>query len=136
MLLQGKRIFVVEDDSSNLAIIRTILLRHGASVPFEAWGHKTVEAMLRSLPIDLILLDLALPNGVSGYDVYDQLGDVPELADVPVVVVTAADPSTEMIRAREKGLSGFISKPIHYGTFAKTVAAALEGKPVWGDEPT
>ena len=135
MLLQGKRIFVVEDDSSNLAIIRTILLRHGASVPFEVWGHKTVDAMFRSLPIDLILLDLALPEGVSGYDVFDQLRAIPELSQVPVVVVTASDPSTEMLRARERGLNGFISKPIQYSTFAKLVAAALDGKDVWDDVP-
>jgi CheY-like chemotaxis protein len=133
MLLDGKRIFVIEDDSSNLAIIRTILLRQGASVPFDVWGTGTVESMRRSLPIDLVLLDLALPKGVSGYDVYDQIRATPDLANVPVVVVTAADPGIEMNKARAKGITGFISKPIKYGAFAQSVAAVLEGKPVWED---
>ena len=133
MLLDGKRIFVVEDDSSNLAIIRTILLRQGASVPFDAWGKGAIETMRRSLPIDVILLDLALPRGVSGYDVYDEIRSIPELEKVPVVLVTAADPSTEMNRARDKGMSGFISKPIKYGSFAQSIAAVLAGEPVWDD---
>ena len=133
MLLESKRIFVVEDDSSNLAIIRTILLRQGASVPFDVWGKGTMEILRNSMPIDLILLDLALPRGVSGYDVFDQIRSTPELAKIPVVIVTAADPSTEMVKARTKGVNGFISKPIKYGTFAHSVAAVLEGKPVWDD---
>jgi CheY-like chemotaxis protein len=133
MLLDGKRIFVVEDDSSNLAIIRTILLRQGASVPFDVWGSGTIDILRNSLPIDLILLDLALPRGVSGYDVFDQIRVTPELAKIPVVIVTAADPSTEMVKARTKGVNGFISKPIKYGSFAQSVASVLRGEAVWDD---
>ena len=133
MLLDNKRIFVVEDDSSNLAIIRTILLRQGASVPFDVWGKGTIEILRNSMPIDLVLLDLALPRGVSGYDVFDQIRATPELATIPVVIVTAADPSTEMVKARARGVNGFISKPIKYGSFAQSVADVLAGKAVWED---
>ena len=134
MLLQGKRIFVVEDDPSNLAIITTILRRHGASVPFETWGSGAVETLKMCLPIDLILLDLALPRGVSGYDIYDEIQSVPELASIPVVVVTAADPSIEMPKARGKGINGFISKPLSYATFGNSIASILNGEEIWGDD--
>lgn len=133
MLLQGKRIFVIEDDPSNLAIIATLLRRNGASVPFDTWGTGAVKTIKFSLPIDLILLDLALPRGVSGYDIYDEIRAVPELVDIPVVVVTAADPGIEMSKARAKGLDGFIAKPLSYQTFGKAIAAILEGQQVWGD---
>jgi CheY-like chemotaxis protein len=133
MLLENKRVFVIEDDSSNLAIIRTILLRQGASVPFDVWGKGTIEIIRNSMPIDLILLDLALPRGVSGYDVFDQIRATPELDKIPVVIVTAADPSTEMVKARKKGVNGFISKPIKYGTFAHLVHNVLNGEAVWDD---
>jgi len=133
MLLQGKRIFVIEDDPSNLAIITTILRRHGASVPFETWGTGAVETLKLCLPIDLILLDLALPRGISGYDVYDEIQAVPELNNIPTVVVSAADPSIEIPKAREKGLSGYISKPLSYSTFGKAIASILEGNQIWED---
>lgn len=134
MLLKDNRIFVVEDNPGNLAIVRTILLKQGASVPFDTWGSSTVENLLKSLPVDMILMDLALPRGVSGYDVIDEIRTIPQLADIPVVIVTAADPSTEMIKARAKGVAGLISKPIKYGTFAAAINSVLEGNPVWGDE--
>jgi CheY-like chemotaxis protein len=133
MLLQGKRIFVVEDDPSNLAIITTILRRYGASVPFETWGSGTVDKLRSILPIDLILLDLALPRGLTGYDVFDAIKEVPDLKDIPVVLVTAADPTIEMVKARAKGINGFISKPLSYATFGKAIAAILDGEEVWGD---
>lgn len=132
MLLKNKRIFVVEDDAMNLAVICTLLRKDGAEVEFDTWGGYTVQKLKDFRPFDLILLDLALPKGRSGYDVFDQIRRVPELAGIPVVVVTAADPGIEMNRAREKGLNGFISKPISYDTFAKTIAAVFEGKQVWG----
>ena len=133
MLLQGKRIFVIEDDPTNLAIIATMLRRDGASVPFDTWGTGAIKTLELSMPVDLILLDLALPRGVSGYDIYDDIREVPALKDIPIVVVTAADPSIEMPKAREKGLDGFISKPLSYKTFGKAIAAILDGQKVWGD---
>ena len=133
-MLDDKRIFVVEDDPTNLAIISTILRRHGATVLFDNWGSGTVEKLLDSRPIDIILLDLALPRGVSGYDIYDQIREEKALDEVPVVIVTAADPSMEMNKAREKGVNGFISKPISYGTFGRAVANVLEGREIWYDE--
>jgi CheY-like chemotaxis protein len=133
MNLNGKRIFVIEDDPTSLAVISTLLRRSGAVVEFDAWGYRTLERLGDQPPFDLIILDLALPRDVSGYSLYDSFRDIPEIAHVPVVIVTAADPSTEMNTAREKGLAGFISKPINYSTFTQALASVLEGKQVWGD---
>ena len=130
-MLKGKRIFVIEDDPTNLAIISTILRRYGASTPFDVWGSDTTQK-IKDLPsIDLILLDLHLPGGVHGYDIFDEIKQVPELKDIPIVVVTASDSSIEMNKAREKGLDGFISKPISYKDFGQQVADVLDGKSVW-----
>jgi CheY-like chemotaxis protein len=133
MLLRYKRIFVVEDDTNNLKIISMVLHRHGATVMYDRWGKNTPIIMVSQKPIDLVLLDLMLPGNVSGYDVYDQLQKNPELKKVPVVVVTASDPSLEMKKAREKGLQGFLSKPIDVTNFPLAIAKILEGTPVWGE---
>ena len=79
------------------------------------------------------MLDLGLPRGLSGYDVFEKIKAEPELADISVVVVTAADPSIEMPIARNKGMQGFISKPLSYANFGKTIAAVLDGQQVWGE---
>jgi CheY-like chemotaxis protein len=131
MLLKDKRVFVVEDNAGNLAIISLILSQNGAQVHFERWGVASGARLLQFMPVDIILLDLMLPNNVTGYDVFDQIRRMPELAHIPIVAVTAADPDKEMSKARQKGFNGFISKPIRLNTFGKYVADAIRGEEVW-----
>ena len=136
MSLEGKHIFIVEDNVVNFAVIRTILRKADASVPFDNWGDTTLEKMRNyPFPLDMILLDLMLAHGISGYDVYDALQDVPELKDVPVVCVSAADPNIEIPKAKDKGFRGFIAKPIRQRTFVKQLEAILAGDDsIWGTD--
>lgn len=131
MILENKHVFVVEDNAQNLAIVSAVLRRNGATVSFDRWGIETAERMARLNKIDIILLDLMFPRGVTGYDVFDKIKSYPELADIPIVAVTASDPSVEMNKVRDKGFSGFISKPINHKVFATQIATVLEGTPVW-----
>jgi two-component system, sensor histidine kinase and response regulator len=136
MILQDKNIFIVEDDSTNLAIISALLRRNGATILFDRWGIDTITRIQRAKNIDIILMDLMLPNGVTGYDVFDSLKTVPSLATIPVVMVSAADPTLEMNRARTKGFMGFISKPINHRKFPTYIAQIIEGIPLWGETYT
>lgn len=132
-MLNGTRIFVVEDDPNSLAIVSSILRRQGAAVHFDLWGKDTAQRILNLLPVHMILLDLMLPNNVSGYDVYAELRQYDELKDVPIVAVTAMDPATELKKARELGFAGYICKPIRTRTFAVYMEAILKGTAVWVD---
>lgn len=132
-MLDGKRIFLLEDDVNNLAIIMSILKRNKASVLYDTWGTATVQKIRKNLPLDLILLDLMLPGGVSGYDVFAEIKQVPDLVNIPVVVVTASDPSIEMPKARNLGFSGYISKPVRGRTFPHALVQVLDGEAVWGE---
>ncbi|MFW5691195.1 MAG: response regulator [Chloroflexota bacterium] len=131
-LLAGKKIFILEDDVNNLAVITSMLRRYGATIFFDSWGVETAQTIRAFLPIDVILLDIHLPGGVSGYDVYDAIKEIPELSGIPVVAVTASDPDREMRKAREKGFTGYISKPIRTKSFIKSILAVCNGEEVWG----
>ena len=133
MLLSGRRIFVVEDDAANVAIAEYILKMQGADVFHDYWGSFTLVRLLRLLPIDIILVDLMLPRGVSGYDVFGELQKQPKLADIPVVIVSASDPVVEIWKARTLGFKGFISKPIDRNSFPKHIASIIDGNVVWID---
>lgn len=128
--LNHSRIFIIEDNAGNLAIASIYLENQGATIKFERRGVNTPQAILSQLPIDLILTDLMLPKGVSGFDVFDKIRQVPELANIPVVAVSAADPDTAMPIARQKGLAGFICKPIT-PQIIQYVSEVLNGKQVW-----
>lgn len=134
MLLAGKHIYVIEDDPMNLAVIRTILKRAGAIVPFDHWGDTTLSRMLDyPFKIDMFLLDIMLPHNISGYDILDAIRAEPELSDIPIVAVTASDPDVEMNKARRYGFDSYISKPLDRLKFAQMIAYILDGQEIWGE---
>lgn len=130
MSLKNAHIFIIEDNAGNLAIASIYLENQGAKIKFERRGVNTPQAILKALPIDLILTDLMLPKGISGFDVFDQIRQIPELANIPVVAVSAADPDVAMATARKKGFAGYISKPIT-PQIVLHIADILDGKQVW-----
>lgn len=135
MLLFNKRIFYVEDNLENRSIVQLILERDGAKLQFERWGGEDVIKRLEAFaPVDLILLDLMFPRNVSGYDVFDHIRAVPSLNHVPIVALSAADPTIEIPKAKAKGFHGFISKPVNMLTLGQQIHAILEGQAVWADD--
>lgn len=103
--LEDKHIFVIEDDVENLAVISTILRREGAKISYDRWGNKLAKRLNRIGHIDIILCDLMLPGGSSGYDALKQIRAEPNLKDVPVIAVTASDPDVELEKARQAGFN-------------------------------
>jgi CheY-like chemotaxis protein len=87
--------------------------------------------ILDAMPIDAILLDLMLPHGRTGFEIFDEIRTAPQLNSVPVVLVTAADASATVPIAVEKGFAGFIAKPIDYTLFPRQIAAVINGESVW-----
>lgn len=134
MLLDDKHIYLVEDDPTNLAVTRTILLKHGATVPILNWVDISLDQIAQySSPIDLFILDIMFPGKLSGYDVFAALKATPKYQNVPAVIVSASDPDVEIPRAQQMGLSGFISKPINRYRFPHQIHSILNGDAVWDE---
>lgn len=129
--LKGKRIFIIEDNIMNMTVYAVALKRSGASVIEDYRNTNSLESLACCMPIDAILLDLMLRYKINGYEIYDKLQADPELASIPVIVVSAADPGIEIPNAKAKGLAGFIGKPIDPVKFPEQVAACINGEPVW-----
>lgn len=131
MILDGKRIFFVEDDHNNIAVIKTILEQNGATTAFERWGNETLDKLQAFAPVDIILLDLMLPRDVSGYDLLEAIRAIEAFAQTPIVAVSAADPAVAMKKAKLAGFDSFISKPLQWGLFEQQIAAIMDGEAVW-----
>jgi CheY-like chemotaxis protein len=131
VLLKNKRLFLVEDDLANRAIIQFLLEKHGARTSIERWGTDTVARLRAFMPIDLILLDLMFPNGVTGFEVFVAIRQQAEFATIPIVAISAMDPVLASPQCRDYGFNGFIAKPVEYELFADQVAALLNGQAVW-----
>jgi CheY-like chemotaxis protein len=131
MLLNGKHVFIVEDNLQNRVIFQMSLMRHGAVVEFERWGKDALFRLQNSPPLDIIVLDLMLADGYSGFDIFEAIRALPKFDAVPIVAVSAMDPSVALPKTRAKGFSGFIAKPIDNRLFPQQLAQIIEGKAVW-----
>lgn len=131
MGLQGKRIFVVEDNIGNLTITKTLLEAHGALIAGHRSGHDVIPHLKNFLPVDLIILDLMLPSGVTGYDIFSAIRSERELDGVPIIAMSVIDRSKVVPQAKRRGFSGFISKPIDFQQFPKQIADIIAGANIW-----
>jgi CheY-like chemotaxis protein len=69
----------------------------------------------------VILLDLRLPK-VDGMEVLRRIKEDPRTKSIPVVVLTSSKEDRDIAESYELGVNSFISKPVEFDEFAKTVA--------------
>jgi CheY-like chemotaxis protein len=131
MLLQGKRIFIVEDNIHNRTVYRMLLIREGAEVEFERFGRDVPILLDRFGACELVILDLMLPTMTSGYTIFTQIRAIPKWRTVPILAVSASEPEESIARTRAMGFSGFIAKPIDEALFVNQVVRTIAGEAIW-----
>lgn len=106
-----KRVLVVDDTRFFRAALSDLLREEGWEV-FEASDGKEAvqEALRRASHLDLILLDLQLPE-LDGFEVLRQLKNDAKARRVPVLAMTSAQPDMDQLDVlKSLGASGFIDK--------------------------
>jgi CheY-like chemotaxis protein len=131
MVLAKKRVFIVEDNVMNRITYQVVLMNAGAIIEFDRWGRDCVERLQHSRRWDLIILDLMLPGGQSGYQLYEEIHQVAKLYHTPIIAVSAAEPGTAMARCRELGFSGYFTKPINEEQFPHQLVRVIAGEEIW-----
>jgi len=87
-----KEILIVEDSEENVIFMAQILEDHGYRFRIARDGKEALAA-LKERPPDLVLLDIMMPRK-SGVHVYSHMKGEPDLAAIPIVVVTGASMAT------------------------------------------
>lgn len=105
--LQG-HVLVVEDDPFNLEFIREVLLTTPLQVFFAETAAEAVE-MLRNLPVDLVLLDIRLPDA-DGYSLAPRFRELKP--KVKIIAQTAYASVADREQALASGCDDYISKPL------------------------
>ncbi len=88
-----KRLLVVEDDSAERIGITELLGHDDIEIESVATGGAALESLQASSP-DCVVLDLRLPD-MSGFDLLERLGRDPEQSNIPVVVFTGRELTSE-----------------------------------------
>lgn len=108
----ARRVLLVEDDGNHRWVIRRLLenaLGGEVAVEEAATGEEALERAAEGPPLDLVLLDLALP-GIGGLEVLKQLRSREETKGLPVVVLTSSQEQKDVRSAYEYGANSYVSK--------------------------
>ena len=103
------RVLVVDDDEHNLLAISTVLEDIGEVVVARS-GEEALRQLLKSA-FAVILLDVYMP-GMDGYETMQQIRSRPELAEVPLIAVTAKAMKGDRQKCLDAGASDYIAKPV------------------------
>lgn len=124
------RLLVVEDDRDIRDAVVEILQDEGYEVAAASDGQEALDHLRSGAPRpDLILLDLMMPV-MSGYQFRQEQLAIPELASIPVLVITAdvnARAKVESLKA-----AGFVQKPLKIQPLLGRVAELLSAAPPRG----
>jgi CheY-like chemotaxis protein len=119
--MSAKTILICDDEAPMRELVRVVLVDGGYEFVEAADGLECVESA-RELGSDLVVLDLMLP-GMSGLEVVAAFRSDPELAGVPVVVMSAWDHMRE--EALAAGAARFVEKPFEPDELRAAVAELL-----------
>ncbi len=114
------RILVVDDDPQTLRYVRDALSTAGFD-PLVTGDPRDLSRILRTEKPELVLLDLMLPD-TDGIELMDRL---PELADRPVIFISAYGRDETMARALEAGAADYIVKPFSPTELTARIRAVL-----------
>ncbi len=117
-------VLVVDDDEAVRDQMRRFLVREGCDVVTAKDGMEGLK-LARQLKPALITLDVLMP-GCDGWSVLQELKADPELATIPVVMLTMAD---ERNRGYALGAADYMVKPIERDALRKLIAKLWSGAP-------
>jgi len=116
-------VLIVEDNANNLTLARDLLEHRGHSTLAALDVHEALVHLAEVTP-DLALVDIQIAGG-GGHAVLEAMRNVPRLATIPVIAVTALAMEGDRERIVEAGFDGYISKPIDTRSFVTTVEGYL-----------
>jgi putative two-component system response regulator len=121
---ERSKILVVDDNEMNRDLLARRLSRQGHEVITANDGVAALE-ILNSRRVDLVLLDIMMPN-LDGYQVLERMKADEFLSVLPVVMITAVDELDSAVKCIEMGADDYLTKPFNAVLLGARISACLE----------
>ncbi len=106
------RILIVDDEPVMRTITQSILSQHDFEVLTFTCAEDALKSIADGETPDLLLLDVLMP-GMNGYEACSILREIPRLAHLPIIMLTALDDQASIDEAYRCGATDFITKPLN-----------------------
>jgi CheY-like chemotaxis protein len=127
---RAARVLLVEDNEADVRLTREALRESGDSIRLSSVADGDLAmAYLRREPgyedvprPDLVLLDLNLPRK-NGLEVLDEMRADPDLACIPVIMLTTSSAEHDIVACYSRGANCFVVKPLELDAFMDLIGA-------------
>lgn len=123
---QSAHILVVDDNRTNRLKMSMAAENLGYRTTVAEGGEQAIKLM-HSSAFDLVLLDIVMPV-MDGFDVLSQLSADESLREIPVIVISAVDEMSSVVRAIELGAEDYLRKDFDPVLLQARIGACLEKK--------
>ena len=123
----GGHVLVVDDSRMNRMTLIRLLERLGHETTEAADGREALDVLAAGTPVDLVLLDLVMPE-LDGFETLATMKADPRLAAIPVIVVSGLDDLDGIVRCIEMGAVDYLPRPIKPTLLQARVEATLADK--------
>jgi two-component system alkaline phosphatase synthesis response regulator PhoP len=121
--MEQKTVFIIEDEADAADLFAEMMHISGFRVLKTSKSAPAIEMMTADRP-DIVLLDIMMPE-VSGLDILRQMRRDPNLAGIPVIVVTAKGMPADIKNGMEAGASTYLTKPVGFQELKEAVERTL-----------
>ena len=119
-------ILVVDDDVGTVSVLKEFLESKGFKVRVSTDGNSAYLSAKEIVP-SLIILDVLLPE-IDGIKLCRLIGEERNLAEVPIILLTAMDDREQVVKGLEAGANDFVQKPFYLQEIYARVRNLLEVK--------
>lgn len=114
------KILLIDDELRMLQLLTLYIENHGFTCISASSGEEGIK-YLENTPVDLVLLDVMMPN-LNGWETATEIR---KFSDVPIIMLTARDTSTDMVRGFNIGADDYITKPFDEAVLIARIQAIL-----------
>ena len=112
MEVKTKKILIIDDDSRNIFALTAVLKAKKFNCLSAISAQQGFDLLKDDTEIGVVLMDMMMPD-MDGYEAIGKMENHPQMADIPVIAVTAQAMVGDRERCLAAGAVGYVSKPVN-----------------------
>lgn len=112
MEVKTKKILIIDDDSRNIFALTAVLKAKKFNCLSAISAQQGFDILINEGDVGVVLMDMMMPD-MDGYEAIGKMKNHPQMADIPVIAVTAQAMVGDRERCLAAGAVGYVSKPVN-----------------------